>query len=434
MPCVAVASSLSLVHRNPKLHSRLMAIEAVVFDLDETLVDTSSLRAARDRQDWNGVKQDFHRVSAFQIHGTEAHTVPAELRRRGVPVGLVTHAPRWYVDELCDRFGIRVDAVITGSDGYPVKPDPTSLKAIAGELGVPASDCAYVGDLDTDTAAAIGAGMLSVGVCWSQRAPAEWRRWWPDVAIARPAHLLELEAIDTRRPLAEVILAGNDPRWHWGTLMRVESGVGALGRYFTPEDVDRHPSHDLSRLLLKAKEDPAAASRVAEIFAALADRPTWADARPDLVLSVPPRPGQDYDRFAVVRQALAEALGANESGDVLEMRYAVDNYKRMNHDERREANRDRFAAAALDDEHVVLIDDVLTSGGQVEACRDALLAAGAGRVDVIALAATQNRLPEACPYCGAHLRTYIRHSDGRPFIGCPSYFTQLRCPYTRDAN
>lgn len=409
-----------------------MSVSAIIFDLDETLVDTEAVAGARDRRDWNAVKAGLRQVGPFEVDGTAVHTLPGEFRRRGVPVGLVTHAPRWYVDELCDRFRIRVDAIISGSDGYPLKPDPTSLKAIAEELSVPASECAYVGDLDTDTAAAVGAGMRSVGVCWSRRAPAAWRRWWPDLALARPAHLLDLDALDRRGPLGEVLLAGLDPIWHWGTTMRVESGVGALGRYFTPEDVDRHPQHALSRLVLEAKEDVEAARLVAEIFARLAERPSWRDARPGLVVSVPSRPGQEYDRFAAVRAALAEAIDADESGNVLEMRHEVANYKQLSHDDRRVANRDRFRASRVDGEHVVLIDDVLTSGGQVEACRDVLLAAGALRVDVIALAATQNRLPESCPYCGAHLRTYRRGSDGRPFIGCPSFFT-TGCPYTRDA-
>jgi hypothetical protein len=38
--------------------------------------------------------------------------------------------------------------------------------------------------------------------------------------------------------------------------------------------------------------------------------------------------GEDNNRFAVVREALADALGADESGDVLEMRYEVESTSR----------------------------------------------------------------------------------------------------------
>jgi hypothetical protein len=81
---------------------------------------------------------------------------------------------------------------------------------------------------------------------------------------------------------------------------------------------------------------------------------------------------------------------------------------------------------------VLLIDDVITSGSQTDSCREKLIRVGAGNVTVLALAATQNRLPERCPYCGAYLRVYRRHRDGRLFIGCPNFFT-TGCRYTRDA-
>lgn len=408
-------------------------IEAVIFDLDDTLLDTSVVREARDRQDWAGVKARIDQVRPFTSDNVAIEDVPRLLKQGGLPVGVLTHAPAWYAGTLLERFGIAADVVVTGSDGYPPKPDPTSLKAIAVALGVDVTRVAYVGDLDTDAAAAAAAGAISIGVCWSKVAPSGWRRWWPDVAIAKPARLLELDDLDRLRPLAEAVLAGVDPRWHWGTVMRLEQGVGALGRYFTSEDIERFPGHALSQLLLAAKDDEQAAQRVAEVFASLGERPSWRTQPPELVVAVPPRPDQEFDRFAPTCAALADALGARDGSTVLSMAFAVDNYKRMGHDERRAMNQNRFRSARLDGERVLLIDDVLTSGGQVEACRETLLGAGAGAVDVIALAATQDRLPEGCPECGARLRVYTRHSDGQPFVGCPNYFTPLRCPYTRDA-
>lgn len=357
--------------------------------------------------------------------------VPARLKADGLKVGILTQSPGWYASALLERFGIRADALVTGSDGYPPKPDPTSLKAIADELAVGIGDCVYVGDLDTDAAAAAAAGAASIGVSWSKVAPATWRRWWPDVAISKPERLLELPELDGLRPLAEAVLADVVPRWHWGTVMRVERAVGALGRYFTPEDVGRHPQHALSNLVLEAKDDSDKAAQVAEIFALLAGRPSWRSSTPNLVVSVPPAPGSNFDRFGPARAMLADGLGASDGNDVLAMNFTVDEYKRLPHDARRTANEGRFRAVQLSGEHVLLIDDVLTSGGQLEACRDALLAAGAAKVSAIALAATQDRLPEACPVCGASLRIYHRHRDGHAFVGCPNYFTSLRCPYTR---
>jgi predicted amidophosphoribosyltransferase len=183
--------------------------------------------------------------------------------------------------------------------------------------------------------------------------------------------------------------------------------------------------------VLRAKGTEAGAAEVAAIFRSFAEsipvtRP------PDLVLSVPPAPDEEYDRFAEVRRALATAWGAESQGsEALRMCYAMSNYKHMSHDERAAANVGRFEAETLNGEHVVLIDDVLTSGGQSDACRVALSAAGASQVTVVALTVTQDNLPEPCPNCGANLRVFVRRSDGKRFVGC-SAWRVTGCTYTRD--
>lgn len=221
-------------------------VEAAIFDLDDTLLNTSALAEARRAAQWEVVKARLDQVRPFDSRGLPIEGIPARLRANGLKIGVLTQSPGWYAAALLERFGIRTDAMITGSDGYPPKPDPTSLRAIADELAVGIGDCVYIGDLDTDAAAAAAAGAISIGVSWSQVAPTTWRRWWPDVAISKPERLLELAELDTLRPLAEAVLAGVVPHWHWGTVMRVDPAVGALGRYFTPRDIGRHAEHALS--------------------------------------------------------------------------------------------------------------------------------------------------------------------------------------------
>jgi hypothetical protein len=210
--------------------------------------------------------------------------------------------------------------------------------------------------------------------------------------------------------------------------MRLGKGIYGLGRYFPMGD-RRYPAHALSHLVLRAKDDPDAAAEVAHIFASVAENATGG-AIPQLILSVPPE-GGGYDRFALARAALADAWGARDGAGMLAMNYAVEDYKHMARDERGGQNVDRFACAPLNGERVVLIDDVLTSGGQSEACREAITAAGGGPVTVLVLSVTQDKLPEQCPVCGANLRTLRRRRDGEEFIGCSAWF-RTGCPYTRN--
>jgi HAD superfamily hydrolase (TIGR01549 family) len=402
-------------------------IRAVVFDLDETLLDTSMLRASRvpGRRDRLARRMDEVQLYHDGLSLLQAADLPGHVKTLGLPVGVLTHSPRWYAERLLDAFDIHFDALITGSDAYPMKPDPTSLRAIATELGVPVEECMMVGDDAADVGAAQNAGALSVGVAWMRRAPEAWRRCWPDVAVARPDRVIDvIENADPRRTFAEATLAGNKPLWHWGSLLRLGGGIYGTGRYFSTTD-KRHPTSALSRLIIEGKENPDAGERLALLIGGVADT-NWKGTQVDLITSVPPAPGGEYDRFESIRAALAEKTGVRENGEVLSQLHGDDDYKHHGPKTRLERARKRFGSVHLDGEHVLLLDDVITSGGQTQDCRRAMLANGARKVTVLAFAVTQDRLPRECPECGGLLRLVT--SGYKPFIGC-SNFNPLGCRY-----
>jgi HAD superfamily hydrolase (TIGR01509 family) len=404
-------------------------LAAVIFDLDDTLLNSSALRDARDRRDWRSVYEGLGRVVAFTTrhHGEVAvASLPREVRRRGLRAGVLTHSPDRYAGELLRAHGIRIDAMVTGSDGYPPKPDPAGLLAVAAALGVAPRECVYVGDRVGDFGAAAAAGMHSVGVSWSGVVPPDWRHGWPDVAIDRPSHLLRLIEGSALGPLGEVLTNGGEPSVHWGSLLRLGAATYGLGRYFSTED-SRHPDHALSHLVLASKDSEQASEELASIFETAA-RLLPATRTPQLILSVPPAPGGERDRFAAARAAMAAIYDARDGGEVLRMRYPVEEYKRIHREARTTKNINRFVATDLAGERALLIDDVLTSGGQTAACRAALRNAGCGSVAVMTLTVTQDKLPEPCPTCGSNLKTRRRRSDGREFLGCSNW---PNCCYSR---
>jgi HAD superfamily hydrolase (TIGR01549 family) len=405
--------------------------EAVIFDLDDTLLDTSSLALLRYRGLWGQCMARLDEAEVFEVPAGECAVVemPKMLRKVGFKIGLLTHSPSHYAQTLLERHGIRLDAIVTGSDGFPAKPDPTGLGIVAAQMEVDPGACLYVGDSVGDFGAAAAAGMHSAGVAWGQSVPESWGHGWPDAVVDRPSLLLEyLERDRPLGPAGEALAAGIQPQIHWGSIIRLTDDTFALGRYFVTAD-RRAQSHALSELVLRAKSDEGVAEAVADTFVSVIRHanPTF-----QMVVSVPPSPEGAYDRFEVARISLAEAFDAEDGGDLLEMRYAVDDYKSLNHDTRRQQCVGRFAARRELEgaPHVLLIDDVITSGAQAKDCRRALQEAGAGRVTIIALAASQAPLPEACPVCGGTLRVKTNSYTGQRFVGC-SNFNALGCDYSR---
>jgi phosphoglycolate phosphatase len=213
-----------------------LALEAVLFDLDGTLLDTApdmvgTLNALRLD---NGLAPlPFAEVRAEVSHGSsrlvqigfpgvdaerfallqrrflEAYgarlgaetrlfegmdRVLVELARRGLGAGIVTNKPARLTDALLEELGLRARfvCVVSGDTLKERKPDPLPMLYAAELAGAAPDACIYVGDAQRDVQAAHAAGMRAlVAVYGYLRADEDWAAWGGDGFIERPADLLD---------------------------------------------------------------------------------------------------------------------------------------------------------------------------------------------------------------------------------------------------
>lgn len=188
--------------------ARLAHLEAVLFDLDGTLIDTiplilDSFRHAtrtvlgqpvaddvlarnigvplaiqmREFTDDDALADELLR--AYREHNRAHHDQRARLfegtaealaliAARGVPMGVVTSKAREIALRGLDLFdlGRFFEVVVSMDDVDRFKPDPFPLFKAAEAMGVAASTTAYVGDSPHDVDAANRAGALSIAAPW----------------------------------------------------------------------------------------------------------------------------------------------------------------------------------------------------------------------------------------------------------------------------
>lgn len=123
-----------------------------------------------------------------------ARQMLAELRARGVKVGVVTSKTRARMScdlEACDFDGC-FDVVITGDDVSRGKPDPEGVQAGLAALGVAAAQAVMVGDGPVDIRAGRAAGTRTVGVTHGLHSLAELEAVDPDHLASSLAEVREL--------------------------------------------------------------------------------------------------------------------------------------------------------------------------------------------------------------------------------------------------
>jgi phosphoglycolate phosphatase len=212
-----------------------LALEAVLFDLDGTLLDTAPdmVGALNSLRLENGLAPlSFAQVRAEVSHGSSrlvqlgfpgvipdrfarlqgrflelygarlaAETrlfegmdaVLAELARRGLGAGIVTNKPARLTDALLEQLGLRTRfaCVVSGDTLKERKPHPLPMLHAAQLAGAAPDACVYVGDAQRDVQAAQAAGMRAlVAVYGYLRADEDWHAWGGDGCIGRPADLL----------------------------------------------------------------------------------------------------------------------------------------------------------------------------------------------------------------------------------------------------
>jgi phosphoglycolate phosphatase len=116
------------------------------------------------------------------------------LGRRRLRMAILSNKPDDFTREMVGALLApwRFDAVVGARPEVPKKPDPTMALTIARDLDVSPGQILYLGDSGTDMRTAVSAGMFSVGALWGFRDAAELEANGARVLISRPMEVLGL--------------------------------------------------------------------------------------------------------------------------------------------------------------------------------------------------------------------------------------------------
>jgi len=116
------------------------------------------------------------------------------LQERGIAVCILSNKPDDFTQMIVRKFLSKWKfAVVRGQNkDTPIKPNPSAANQIALKLGIRNSAFLYLGDSNTDMKTANAAGMFPVGVLWGFRPRDELMTAGAKAVIERPSDLLKL--------------------------------------------------------------------------------------------------------------------------------------------------------------------------------------------------------------------------------------------------
>ena len=140
----------------------------------------------------------FHEEYADRWHRTSGpyEGIPELLNKltaAGIPLGVLSNKPHPFTVQCVEQLlgSWQFSAVFGQRQNVPRKPDPAGVHEILRQWNLPASDCLYVGDTNTDMQTGRASGCITIGVTWGFRQREELQTAGAQYIIDSPEELLD---------------------------------------------------------------------------------------------------------------------------------------------------------------------------------------------------------------------------------------------------
>lgn len=135
---------------------------AYIFDLDQTIVDSSIAEIYRKKQDW---KRVYSLIPQFSLYDG-IDEIFRILNQKGEKICIVTSSPKIYCSKVINHFGLQIDTVVTYHDTEKHKPYPEPMLKAIELLQEKPINIISIGDAENDIIASRKAGVVSCLALW----------------------------------------------------------------------------------------------------------------------------------------------------------------------------------------------------------------------------------------------------------------------------
>lgn len=434
-------------------------VEVIIFDLDNTLVNTDVLREHRETSGRATLTQE--QLSNAKIY-PQVKPLLIALTKRGVVLAVVTNSPRSYAHEILKFHDIEsfFSVIITYNDvlSAGAKPSPKGIELALKKLGKSPKNAIYIGDDDKDFVASYTAGVKPVAPAWATR---NSFKVIPSALLCTSALMDDVDCFDSINLIADICASHNkflhSRRWLYFMPMKVNGEVGAirknkidiicLGKYFSQTGeltAKLHDAHPLSKEIVKKESDPSyiipdyliqlvkhCIHRVSLYFF---DNNNAFD-----IVTVIPAKKDKNPRLENMLNAISsgEYSGTSYVSDLFYFEQGSVSLKTLGPKENRDeeiSSNFKFNSKYSEfvrGKKILVIDDIVTTGSTFQGAFNLLSEYVPEKILGLCLAKTVSIYSESklCSECGRVMVIRNNKTDGIHFWGCSGYYETEQCTH-----
>ncbi|WP_440977677.1 HAD family hydrolase [Sedimentibacter sp. LTW-03] len=134
----------------------------IIFDLDQTLIDTDLALELRRNRDWQNVYKLIPRFTPYE----GINELIEYIYVNNIPLCIVTNSPIFYCKQIISYWNWNISNLVCYHDTTLHKPHPAPILKALDKMNTQAENTISIGDDPKDIIASNKAGVISVAAIW----------------------------------------------------------------------------------------------------------------------------------------------------------------------------------------------------------------------------------------------------------------------------
>ena len=163
-------------------------MKGVIFDLDQTIIDTSCAELDRKNRNWQIV---YSKIPHFRIYD-QVKEVINWILEQNFQICIVTKSPSNYCEKILKDWDININLKVCYHDVVNQKPSSEPIEKALNLMNLSANEVISLGDQKNDIIASNSANVLSVACLWGALNLDELKKSNPNFIINEPVEIIDI--------------------------------------------------------------------------------------------------------------------------------------------------------------------------------------------------------------------------------------------------